>query len=280
MRAGKAIRKAGDGYHQLWSDAERDGQLIDSLTAQSGGSIISGLTGDERYSRKVVYDRSRGPRCAGDDRLPLTSQLLWKQGLLAPLDEEFTVKELDAYLPQFIEEGRLADGKLYVFPIAKSTEVLFVNQTLFDRFSAATGVELESLATFEGIAAAAVKYYQWTDGLTPDQANDGKTFFTADSWFNVAQVGMAQLGGEFVHPDHLKVTSDLYKRVWDFSVLPALAGGYAVTDGYSLFPDREIVCPLGSTAESFTAIVSPPDNTMNKLHILSCLTRPFRVGLN
>src|SRR5690554_2166495 len=125
---------------------------------------------------------------------PKTALILWEQGLLAPLDDQFTSKELSAYLPQFIEEGRLSDGKLYVFPIAKSTEVLFVNQTLFDRFSAATGVSLDSLATFEGIAEAAVKYYEWTDSLTPAIPDDGKTFFTADSWFNIAQLGFAQLG--------------------------------------------------------------------------------------
>ncbi|NLC53727.1 MAG: extracellular solute-binding protein [Firmicutes bacterium] len=196
---------------------------------------------------------------------PKTALILWQQGLLAPLDEEFTQKELDAYLPQFIEEGRLADGRLYVFPIAKSTEVLFVNQTLFDRFSAATGVQLDSLATFEGIAEAAVKYYEWTDALTPDQDNDGKTFFTADSWFNLAHVGMAQLGGEFIYPDHLNITSDLFLPIWDFSVLPAFAGGYAVTDSYSSELSRtgEIVCSLGSTAGIlfYGDSITYPDNT-------------------
>jgi multiple sugar transport system substrate-binding protein len=197
---------------------------------------------------------------------PKTAIILREQGLLAPLDEQFTAKELDAYLPQFIEEGRLSDGKLYVFPIAKSTEVLFVNQTLFDRFSAATGVQLDSLSTFEGIAETAVKYYEWTDSLTPDKANDGKTFFTADSWFNIAQVGIAQLGGEFVFPDHLHVSSDLYRRIWEFSVLPALAGGYAVTHGYSsdLSKTGEIVCSLGSTAGIlfYGDSITYPDNTI------------------
>src|SRR5690554_3243197 len=197
---------------------------------------------------------------------PKTAIILREQGLLAPLDEQFTAKELDAYLPQFIEEGRLSDGKLYVFPIAKSTEVLFVNQTLFDRFSAATGVQLDSLSTFEGIAETAVKYYEWTDSLTPDKANDGKTFFTADSWFNIAQVGIAQLGGEFVFSDHLDVSSDLYRRIWDFSVLPALTCGYAVTDGYSsdLSKTGEIVCSIGSTAGIlfYGDSITYPDNTI------------------
>ena len=181
---------------------------------------------------------------------PKTALILRKQGLLAPLDDQFTSKELDAYLPQFIEEGRLSDGKLYVFPIAKSTEVLFVNQTLFDRFSAATGVTLDSLATFEGIAAAAVKYYNWTDSLTPNKPNDGKAFYMADSWFNIAQVGMAQMGGEFVKPDYLEVYTAPFKRIWDFTVLPALAGGYAITNSYSseLSKTGEIICSTGSTA--------------------------------
>jgi multiple sugar transport system substrate-binding protein len=196
---------------------------------------------------------------------PKTALTLFEQGLLAPLDDQFTAKELGAYLPQFIGEGRLPDGKLYVFPIAKSTEVLFVNQTLFDRFSAATGITLNSLATFEGIADAAVKYYKWTDSLTPNKENDGKAFYTADSWFNIAQVGIAQLGGEFVTPEYLYVASGVFRRIWDFTVLPALAGGYAVTNGYSsdLSKTGEIVCSTGSTAGIlfYGDSITYPDNT-------------------
>ena len=76
---------------------------------------------------------------------PATASILRAKELLAPLDGPFTQEELDAYLPRFVEEGRLDDGRLYVFPFAKSTEVLFVNQTLFDRFSQAVGVTLDSL---------------------------------------------------------------------------------------------------------------------------------------
>ncbi len=197
---------------------------------------------------------------------PKTALILSEHGLLAPLDGQFSGEELKAYLPQFIEEGRLPDNKLYVFPIAKSTEVLFVNQTLFDRFSAATGVKLNDLSTFEGIAEAAVKYYQWTDSLTPTKANDGKAFFTADSWFNIAQVGIAQMGGQFINRDRLNVDSDGFQRIWDFAVLPALAGGYAVTNGYSsdLSKTGEIVCSTGSTAGIlfYGDNITYPDNTI------------------
>ncbi|MDR1603610.1 MAG: extracellular solute-binding protein, partial [Gracilibacteraceae bacterium] len=172
---------------------------------------------------------------------PSMALTLHEAGLLAELDGYFTEGELEAFLPRFIEEGRLPDGKLYVFPVAKSTEALFVNKTFFDRFAADTGVALDSLATFEGIGAAAVKYCEWSGG---------KTFFTADSWFNIAQVGTAQLGGTFVGDASLNTEADAFKRIWDFSVLPAAVGAYAVVDGYSsdLYKTGEIVACIGSTA--------------------------------
>jgi multiple sugar transport system substrate-binding protein len=197
---------------------------------------------------------------------PKIALILANEGLLAAFDEHFTEQELDAYLPQFIEEGRLTDGKLYVFPIAKSTEVLFVNETLFNRFAAATGVSLDCLATFEGIAEASVKYYQWTDSLTPDIPNDGKSFYTADSWFNIAQVGLAQLGSVFVYEEHLNVRSTDFRRIWDFTVDPVLSGGYAVTDSYSseLSKTGEIICSTGSTAGIlfYGDSITYPDNTI------------------
>ncbi len=174
---------------------------------------------------------------------PRNAMLLSERGLITELDGLFTDAELDTYLPQFIEEGRLPDGKLYVFPFAKSTEVLFVNKTLFDRFAEDTGVTLDMLETFEGLSQAAVKYADWTEG-------DGRFFYTADSWFNLAMVGMAQMGGELVEPERLRTDAESFLRIWDFCAEPALAGGFAVVDGYSsdLSKTGEIICSTGSTA--------------------------------
>ncbi|HOL17293.1 MAG TPA: extracellular solute-binding protein [Bacillota bacterium] len=86
---------------------------------------------------------------------PKTALLLAEKGLLVNLDRYFTATELSAYVPHFLQEGRFEDGGLYVFPIAKSTEVLFVNTTIFNRFAEATGTKLADIQTFEGIARAA-----------------------------------------------------------------------------------------------------------------------------
>ncbi|HCC35798.1 MAG TPA: hypothetical protein DEQ02_09305 [Ruminococcaceae bacterium] len=68
---------------------------------------------------------------------PKVAVTLAEKGVLAELGGQFSQKELDAFVPQFVEEGRLGGDKFYLLPIAKSTEVLYLNRTLFDRFSAA-----------------------------------------------------------------------------------------------------------------------------------------------
>lgn len=180
---------------------------------------------------------------------PKTAILFQQKGMLANLDDYFTGEELAGYIPSFVEEGRFADG-LYVFPIAKSTEILYLNQTIFDRFSAATGVGLDSLSTFEGLAEAAQAYYDWTDGETPDVPGDGKAFYAADSWLNLAQAGMMQQGDSLFVEEALNLDSSAYGHVWETVCPPLLTGAFANYDGYSsdLSKTGDLVCSTGSSA--------------------------------
>ncbi len=252
--------------------------LVDEFNNSVGkdkGIILSveSISGSQALQEKLSMIASGDPGAPKMPDIttcyPQTAILLCEKGLLAPLDKQFTDNELSAYLPRFIEEGRLSDGKLYVFPFAKSTEVLFVNQTLFDRFSAATGVNLESLSTFEGIAEASLKYYNWTDKKTSDIPNDGKTFYTADSIFNIAQVGMEQLGSSIWDGEKLNCSNPTFKRIWNILYEPAVKGGYAIYDGYSsdLSKIGEIVCSTGSTAGIlfYGDEITYPDNTTEKV---------------
>jgi len=199
---------------------------------------------------------------------PQTAALLEARGLLASLDAYFSQKELEAYLTRFLDEGRL-EGCLYVFPFAKSTEVLFVNQTLFNQFSEATGVQINQLSTFEGIADAAQKYYQWTDEQTPDKIGDGKNFYAADSLFNIAQAGMQQLDCSLFDKQRLQLNSPEYQRIWSFFLEPAVKGGHAVYQGYSsdLAKVGEIICSTGSTAGIlfYGTEITYPDNTTQQV---------------
>lgn len=200
---------------------------------------------------------------------PKTAVLFQAKGMLANLDRYFTANELAAYVPAFIAEGRLGDNGLYVFPFAKSTEVLYLNQTLFDRFAAAAGMTMACLDTFEGIAEAAQKYYKWTDAQTPDIPDDGKQFFAADSWLNLAQAGMLQQGSSLFFDEALNLNNDAYARIWKTCYTPSVTGGFAVYDGYSsdLSKTGDIVCSVGSSAGIlfYGDTVAYPDNTVEKV---------------
>ena len=78
-------------------------------------------------------------------------------------NEYFSEKELSAYIPEFLEDGTAA-GKLSVFPVSKSTHLLFIAGSQFERFSADTGVTYEALSTWDGFFDAAAKYYDWSGG--------------------------------------------------------------------------------------------------------------------
>lgn len=75
----------------------------------------------------------------------------------------FSEKELSAYVPEFLQDGT-ADGKLSVFPVSKSTHLLFIAGSQFERFSKDTGVTYESLSDWDGFFDAAAKYYDWSGG--------------------------------------------------------------------------------------------------------------------
>lgn len=190
---------------------------------------------------------------------PKTAIILHRHGLLADLKQFFTDEKLESFIDSFVEEGQLGTESLYVFPIAKSTEVLFVNQTLFDRFASENDIDYDDLATFEGIATASMAYLEWTDSKTPDISGDGKAFFMSDSLFNQALVGSRQIGEPLISVEEgeelsqqaaLNLDNSVFDRIWNSFFTPAVCGGFAVFDGYSsdLFKTGDLVCSVGSTA--------------------------------
>ncbi|MDF2486659.1 MAG: carbohydrate transporter substrate-binding protein family, partial [Herbinix sp.] len=200
---------------------------------------------------------------------PKTALHFQEKAMLVNFDDYFTEEELSKYVPSFVQEGRFGDNGLYVFPFAKSTEILFLNKTLFDRFSAESDITMEDLATIEGIVQTSVKYYEWTDAKTPDIEDDGKMFFTADSWLNLTQSVFEQHGEELFVNDTLNLEQDTYTRFWNL-LYPAVAkGGIAIYDGYSsdLSKTGDLVCSIGSTAGIifYADTITYSDNTVEEV---------------
>ena len=93
---------------------------------------------------------------------PRVAEIVGKDKLLS-WNNYFSEDELSTFRDEFISEGYF-DDKLLMLPVAKSSEGLFLNKTLFDRFSSETGVSTDTLKTFDGFFKTANLYYDWSDG--------------------------------------------------------------------------------------------------------------------
>lgn len=193
---------------------------------------------------------------------PKTVLAMPDEEVLVDYRDYFSEEELSAFLPAFIEEGTIHD-RLAILPVAKSTEVLFVNKTLFDRFAAETGVTLEDLDTWEGLYQTAALYAQWSGG---------KTFFVHDYHFNYLQVGVESLGGSFFDEDGISF-SPAFSKVWEPYAEAALQGGVWLYGGYATEPLRtgDAVASVASSASVlyYSDIVTYSDNTSEEIEFIA-----------
>lgn len=202
---------------------------------------------------------------------PKTVMALPDDSILVDYRNYFSEEELSAFLPAFVEEGMVND-RLVVLPVAKSTEIMFINKTIFDRFSQATGVTIEDLYTWEGLFKAAEIYAAWTDAQTPDIPGDAKSMFVHDYYFNYFQVGAQSLGEDFFQGDELAF-GPAFQTAWDPLADAALHGGVWLKGGYateSLRTGDSIVSVASSASVLYYSdVVTYPDNTSENITIIS-----------
>lgn len=223
----------------------------------------------EEYSKGSVSDLESAIQDAvngevGAEKLPDlfstytdSAYVLQKNGILADLTQYFSQEELDQYVDAYIEEGEFAgDGGLYVFPVAKSTEITMLNKTDWEPFAEDTGVTLDDLSTVEGIVKVAEEYYNWTDAQTPDVPDDGKAFYGRDSMSNYFLIGMKQLGYDLFEVNDGKITLQTDKEaihtLWENYYVPYIKGYFV---SYGKFGSDDVktgdtLAYTGSTASS------------------------------
>ncbi len=164
---------------------------------------------------------------------------------LADLNDYFTKEELSGIREEFLSEGMFGDeNALKILPIAKSTEVLYLNKTYWDVFAKKTGADLSSLSTWEGLAQTAKEYYEST----------GKPFFSVDANANFMLVSAMQLGEELYQyrgfEASLNFREDTAYRIWMNYYIPYVNGYYAKSGRFSSDDARTgaIAAYTGSTA--------------------------------
>lgn len=185
----------------------------------------------------------------------------------------FSEDALSSYIPEFLADGMVGES-LCVFPISKSTHLLFVAGGQFDRFAADTGVTYDDLATWDGFFDVAAKYYDWSGGK-PFCALDyliravelnameqgSSALYTADGWYDFENSALRDSWMEFADSyaqGHI-IVSDLYSNT-------------QVMTG-------EVVAGLGSTASIlyYNDTVTYPDNTSEPMD-LRVLPMPKATG--
>ena len=193
---------------------------------------------------------------------PRVAQIVGTDRLLA-WDRYFSEKELSAFKQEFLQEGYF-DSKLLMLPIAKSTEALYLNKTLFADFSTQTGVTEEQLRSYRGLFDAANIYFDWTGG---------KHFVQLNDFYHYAMLGTKAYGGEFIRDGNLRLDDPAFETAWKQLARAAIYGGICLDDGYAAtrWKTVEIISNIGSTADILYQPdqVIYPDNTTQTVEIIS-----------
>lgn len=183
---------------------------------------------------------------------------------LVPLDTYFTLEELQEFRQEFLEEGRfLSDERLYIMPVAKSSESLYVNKTYWDKFALDNGFEQEDLKTWEKLTDVAKSYYEKT----------GQGFFGIDSNANYILLAAMQLGTEiFTYTEDNDVKFNLDKtvarKIWDYFYVPYIHGYFVKTGRFSS-DDAKTGTVLAYTGSTAGATYFPSEVTFSQNHVES-----------
>lgn len=162
----------------------------------------------------------------------IVSQILReKGGELLDYREYMSQEELDSYNPSYLSEGEFGDS-LYILPLAKSTELLLMNETVMDEFYAQNeGYNAGYLETWEGIADMARAYYEWTDAMTPEVPYDGRALIGMDTKANYFIIQNHALGSEIYSYDgdggvRFELDRDCIEKLWKNYYIPFTKGYY------------------------------------------------------
>lgn len=189
-----------------------------------------------------------------------TATALDKVVSLVDFDDYITEDEKNSYVKLFLDAGCIGTEKKWkLFPVAKSTEVLILNKTDWDRFAADTGASTQDLSTWEGLVNTAEKYYEWSGG---------KAFFGRDAFANYPIIASTQLGHEIFQVSDGRETLDFDQEtmhtIWNHFYVPYVKGyfrhvGQYRSDDVKLGEIIALVCS-SSSAVYFPTEVTPPDS--------------------
>lgn len=204
-----ALEIAADTFNK--SVGSEKGVVINTVAKGSIAELEKAVTD----SAKGVINAEAMPElfsCYPDKALEIN-----ELGKLCDLNVYFSEEEKALYIEEFLSDGLFDEDRLLVLPIAKSTELLYVNETAWNEFALESEVAVNKLNTWEGVYEASRDYYKSTDDQTPETNWDGKSLVGIDSVANYVIIGNKQLGVEVIDGANQQVVlnRDVMKKIFD-----------------------------------------------------------------
>lgn len=172
---------------------------------------------------------------------------------LVDLSQYFSEEELGMYRKEFLEEGIFGQGEPpRMIPVAKSTELVYVNTTDWQKFASESGrsdSEEELEATFgswERIVEAAQLYYQWSGGkpMLGINLNNDIMYVTASQ---LSDPPFEQVEGKV----SLRYGRDTAKKIWDTCYVPHIKGWFESSFyNQDAIKSGRLIAYIGSSAGS------------------------------
>ena len=290
---GKSGGTAGVTHITVWTyyngdQLESFNKLVDQFNETTGREkgirVESASQGSMSDLETNVMDAAQGK--VGAAAMPNifsayadTAYALDQMGMLVDLSQYLTEDERAQYVQGYLDEGDFdGDGSMKIFPVAKSTELMFLNETDWEKFAQATGAAYDDLSTVEGLVATAGAYYDWTDAQTPEP-DDGKALFGRDAMANYMLVGARQLGDTLFEVQDGKMTlnfdKDVARKLWDNYYVPFVKGWFAATGRFRSddIKTGNVLAYVGSSS-SATFFPAKVTNDANESHEISLKTLP------
>ncbi len=249
----------------------------DTAGKEKGIIVESSSQGSVNDLENSVLDAAEGK--VGAQALPNvflayadTAYAIDQMGLLADLSPYFTEEERAAYIESYLREGDFnGNGSIKIFPSAKSTELLFLNDTDWQPFAAAVGADYSDLSTMEGLVSTAEKYYSWSGG---------KALFGRDAMANYMLIGAEQQGCTIFEVENGKMTIGLTesvaRKLWDNYYVPFVKGWFDATGRFRSddIKTGNIIGYVGSSSSATyfpsQVMTSDTENHDIELKVLPC----------
>ena len=240
----KIRRHAGVTHITVWTyyngdQLESFNKLVDQFNEttglEKGIRVESASQGSVSDLETNVMDAAQGK--VGAAAMPNifsayadTAYALDQMGMLVDLSQYLTEDERAQYVQGYLDEGDFdGDGSMKIFPVAKSTELMFLNETDWEKLPRPPVPPTTTFPPWKAGGTAGA-YYDWTDAQTPEP-DDGKALFGRDAMANYMLVGARQLGDTLFEVQDGKMTlnfdKDVARKLWDNYYVPFVKGWFA-----------------------------------------------------